>query len=42
MKQSRIREWEENDCLIDFNCELISGKKAREIKDTMEKCKLYI
>ena len=34
MKQSHIREWEENNRLIDFNWALICRKKAREIKST--------
>ena len=33
MKQSRIREWEENNGLINFNWALIRRKKAREIND---------
>ena len=40
MKQSHIREWEENNGLINFNRELIRSKKAREIKDTRQKRKL--
>ena len=40
MKQSRIREWEENNGLINFNRALIRRKKAREIKDTRQRRKL--
>ena len=36
MKQSHIREWEENNVLINFNCALIRRKKKREIKDKTE------
>ena len=37
MKQSHIREWEENNVLINFNCALIRRKKKREIKDTRQR-----
>ena len=40
MKQSRIREWEEDNGLINFNWALICRKNAREIKDTRQRCKL--
>ena len=40
MKQSHIREWEENKGLIYFKWVLIRGKKAREIKDTGQRRKL--
>ena len=42
MKQKRIREWEENNGLINFNWALIRRKKAREIKDTRQRHKLKI
>ena len=32
MKQSRIREWEENNSLINFNKELICRKKKEKLK----------
>ena len=35
-----IREWEENNGLINFNWALIRRKKAREIKDTRQRHKL--
>ena len=38
--QSHIREWEENNGLINFNRALIRRKKAREIKDTRQRRKL--
>ena len=34
-----IREWEENNRLIDFKRVLIRRKKTREIKDTGQRCK---
>ena len=40
MKLSHIREWEENNSQTDFKQTLIRRKKAREIKDTGQKCKL--
>ena len=40
MKQSHIREWEENNRLINFKWALIRRKKAREIKDTRQRRKL--
>ena len=40
MKQSHIREWEENNVLINFNYALIRRKKTREIKDTRQRLKL--
>ena len=40
MKQSHIREWEENNLLINFKWALIRRKKAREIKDTRQRRKL--
>ena len=40
MKQSHIREWEENNRLIDFKWALTSRKKAREIIDTAQRCNL--
>ena len=40
MKQSRIREWEENNGLINFNWELMCRKKSREIEDTRQRHKL--
>ena len=40
MKQSRIRQWEENNSVINFKWELIRSKKAREIKDTRQRRKL--
>ena len=40
MKQSCIRELEENNRLINFKWALILRKKAREIKDTRQKLKL--
>ena len=40
MKESHIREWEENNVLINFNCALIRRKKTREIKDTRQRLKL--
>ena len=42
MKQSRTRECEENNGLINFNWALIRRKKAREIKDTRQRHKLKI
>ena len=36
MKQSRIREWEENNGLINFIWGLMRRKKAREIEHTRE------
>ena len=42
MKLSRIREWEENNRLINFKWALIRRKKAREIKDTRQRHKLKI
>ena len=33
-KQSHIREWKENNRLVNFKWALISRKKARKIKDT--------
>ena len=42
MKQSRIREWEENSGLINYNWALILRKKTREIKDTRQRHKLKI
>ena len=33
MKQKRIREWEKNNGLINFNWALIRRKKARETQD---------
>ena len=41
MKQSRIREWEENNGLINFNWALIRRQKAREIKDTRQRDASY-
>ena len=38
--QSHIREWEENNGLINFNRELIRRIKVREIKGTRYKFKL--
>ena len=38
--QSHIREWEENNGLINFNRALIRRKKAREIKDTRQRREL--
>ena len=40
MKQPHIREWEENNRLINFKWVRIRRKKAREIKDTRERRKL--
>ena len=40
MKQSHIREWEENNRLIDFKWTLILRKKVREIKDIGQRRKL--
>ena len=40
MKQSRIREWEENNGSINFNRTLIRRKKAREIIDIRQRRKL--
>ena len=42
MKQSRIREWEENNGLRNLIWALIRRKKAREIKDTRQRHKLKI
>ena len=39
MRQSRIREWEENNGLMNFWA-LIRREKAGEIKDTRQRCKL--
>ena len=41
MKQSRIREWEENSGLINFNLAVIRRKKTREIKDTRQTIALF-
>ena len=40
MKQSRIREWEENNSLINFIWALIRRKKAREVEETRQGRKL--
>ena len=40
MKQSRNREWKENNYLINFKWDLIRRKKAREIKDKRQRRKL--
>ena len=40
MKQAHIREWEENNGLINFDWALIRRKKGREIKDTRQRHKL--
>ena len=40
MRQSRIREWEKNNGLINFNWALIRRKKTREIKETRQIRKL--
>ena len=40
MKQAHIREWDENNGLINFYWALIRRKKAREIKDTRQRHKL--
>ena len=40
MRQSRIREWEKNNGLINFNWALIRKKTTREIKDTRQISKL--
>ena len=40
MKQSHIREWEENNRLINFKWALVRGKKPREIQDTRQRHKL--
>ena len=40
MKQLHIREWEENDHLINFKWAFIRRIKAREIKDTKQRCTL--
>ena len=39
MKQLCIREWEENNGLINFNWALTRRKKAREIKDKRQRPK---
>ena len=40
MKQSHIREWEDNNRLINFKWALVRGKKPREIQDTRQRHKL--
>ena len=40
MKLPRIRKWEENNSVINFNLALIRRRKAREVKDTRQRRKL--